>query len=88
VTLEPSELGDLREELGQLREQLQATQEQFSTEGGRVSLVQRSLRCEKSEQKKVKEAQDEPELGHKLENLRQVLGAINGVRGGEHSLEE
>jgi hypothetical protein len=50
-----------------------ATQEQFSTEGDRVSLVQRPLRYEESEQKKLKEMQEEPELGHKLENLTQVL---------------
>jgi hypothetical protein len=36
----------------------------------------------------MEEAQDERELGHKLENLRQVLRVIDDVRGGEHSPEE
>jgi hypothetical protein len=64
------------------------TQEQFGTEGDRVSLVHRSLRYEKSEQRKMKEVQEEPELRHGLENLTRVLGAIEDVRGGEQSLEE
>jgi predicted RNase H-like nuclease (RuvC/YqgF family) len=38
VTLEPSELADLREEVDQLREHLPATQEQFSTEEDRAGL--------------------------------------------------
>jgi hypothetical protein len=56
------------------------TQEQFGTEGDRVNVVQRSLRRVKSEQKKMKEAQEEPELPHELENLRQVLGVTEDVR--------
>jgi hypothetical protein len=34
----------------------------------------------KSELKKMKEAQEESELRHELENLTQVLGAIQDVR--------
>jgi hypothetical protein len=56
MTFKPSELAHLREEIGQLREQLPVTQEQFSREGDRVSLVQRSVRCEKYELKKMTEA--------------------------------
>jgi hypothetical protein len=47
----------------------------------RVSLVQRSLRCEKYDPKKMIEAQEEPELRHELENLKQIFSAIEDVRG-------
>jgi type IV secretory pathway VirD2 relaxase len=50
------------------------TQEQFRTE------VQQSLRCVRSELKKMKETQEEPKLRHERENLTQVLGAIQDVR--------
>jgi hypothetical protein len=36
----------------------------------------------------MKEAQEKRELWHELENLKQVLGAIDDVRGREQSLEE
>jgi hypothetical protein len=36
----------------------------------------------RSELKKMKEIQEEPELRHELENLTQVLGAIEDVRDG------
>jgi hypothetical protein len=48
-------------------------QEQFSTE------IQQSLRCVRSELKQMKEIQEEPEPRHELENLTQVLGAIEDV---------
>jgi hypothetical protein len=56
------------------------TQEQFGTGGDRVNVIQRSMRCVKSELKKMKEAQEKPEHWHKLENSRQVLRAIEDVR--------
>jgi hypothetical protein len=84
VILEPSELADLGEEVGQL----QVRQEQFGGEGDRISLGQRSLRCDKYRQKKMKEAQEERELRHELENLKQVLCAIADARGREQSLEK